>query len=109
MISNRTRDLVDALVNEMMVTHVKEVEFGQALRAMDEQGRTEVAYLIEDTINNHPHKPTTKQVELERIERYIGYHVRRANWQVSYDDLLDELDDLNDYDHDILKDLDDGN
>ena len=106
MITSPTRELVNFLTDQMMTIYVKECELGKSLRTMDDNQLTEVAYLIEDMINSHPDKPTTKRVQLSRIERYIAHHIQRANWQVAYDNLLDELDDLSEYDHDLFGDLD---
>lgn len=105
MIDCNTRDLVRDLVNEMMSTYVKECKFGNILRSLSEADLNEMAYFIEDTINSH--RPSDRRVQLYRIERYIAHHLRKAQWHVTYDDLMEELRDIANYDYDLMDDLDD--
>jgi hypothetical protein len=89
MIDNELHRLVTDIVDACVTEHQREVIFRDILLDLDEDTRTEIAYLIEDRFTKHGYP-----VPLSRVERYMAHKLKVAEWFVKREHLDDELDEL---------------
>jgi hypothetical protein len=101
---NTTHDLITDLTNNVIAQINQEIRLGQILRDASENERTEIAYFLHDAFFMNRNRPGHAVVTMEKVEAYIAYHLRKAEWRAAWNHLEDELSEIEDMDHAIFDD-----